>query len=187
MFVRYILPLVLLHLEVSAWRIPHFGHFLERRLPTLAEMEARGVVAISWAEITGPHPGGGQPPVSISYAAGQYLSAGQPSTTTTTTTSTTTTISSGKKGGPTDVVALYGGDSPNIGNGPGDRNTVVNALTTTTTQQPAPTTGGGGDSAIWVKAHNDYRKQYGAKDLTWDEGLAVKASNNAKQCNHQHS
>jgi uncharacterized protein YkwD len=158
-------------------------------------MEARGVVAISWAEITGPHPGGGQPPASrsasISYAAGQYLSAGQPSTTTTTATTTTTTISSGKKGGPTDVVALYGCDSPNPGNGPGDRNTVVNALTTTTTQQPAATTGGGGggggDSAIWVKAHNDYRKQYGAKDLTWDEGLAVKASNNAKQCNHQHS
>jgi uncharacterized protein YkwD len=45
----------------------------------------------------------------------------------------------------------------------------------------------GQDAAGWAEAHNSFRKQYGAKDVTWSYDLSVKASNNAKKCDQKHS
>ena len=43
------------------------------------------------------------------------------------------------------------------------------------------------DASGWIEAHNNYRKQYGAPPLLWDETLSQKAQSNAELCSHSHS
>lgn len=62
--------------------------------------------------------------------------------------------------------------------------------TTSITQQRSnnPNEDSNGQDAIgWAYAHNSFRNQYGAKDVTWSYNLSVKASNNAKKCDQKHS
>jgi uncharacterized protein YkwD len=157
-----------------------------RGTPGLAVVDERGIVTINVAAATGTGATTIQPALtmftSTSYDAGQWLSLARANATTTITANTSSTSAS-SAGPPGKAVVALGGLT-------GD-----DKLDGTTNPASAPV--GTLDTAVpnalrqdvpgWLEAHNAARALHGVGELTWDNGLADKARDNAKTCGHQHS
>lgn len=155
----------------QAAHLPMLRQSRHRSLPRdVGDLEDRGVVAINVASATA-----GRPPTVL-----------VPSTTTVSSNSSVSTsaapMAALPSGLPTNRVALAFGQA--------SRSQTRSEDAMTTTIMPVPSAvskDNGQDAQGWVDAHNSFRIQYGAKDVMWDHDLSVKASNNAKKCNQQHS